>query len=185
MMSQSERQVLLVLARGAIAAHVNGASRAAKYELSDGELNARSAGVFVTLHKGNQLRGCIGHIEADEPLSQAVTRCAVAACSCDPRFPPLARDELAFVHIEISVLGALEPVSNPADIDVGVHGLLVEKGGHRGLLLPQVATEWKWDRAQFFAQTCRKAGLPPDAWKSGMTIWRFEAEVFGEPLADE
>ena len=82
--------------------------------------------------------------------------------------------------IELSVLGALEPVVSLDDIDIGRHGLVIERGRRRGLLLPQVATEWGWDRRSFVEQTCRKAGLPPDAWEQGATLWRFEAEVFGE-----
>jgi hypothetical protein len=88
--------------------------------------------------------------------------------------------ELAGLEIEVSLLGLLEPVASPDDIEVGRHGLLVERDRQRGLLLPQVATEWRWDRETFLAQTCHKAGLPRDAWKQGAKVWRFEAEVFGE-----
>jgi uncharacterized protein (TIGR00296 family) len=87
---------------------------------------------------------------------------------------------LADLQIELSILGPLEPVSGPDDIEIGRHGLVVEKDSCRGLLLPQVATEWRWDRAMFLEQTCHKAGLARDAWKHGATIWKFEAEVFGE-----
>jgi uncharacterized protein (TIGR00296 family) len=84
------------------------------------------------------------------------------------------------VEIELSLLGPLEPVGGPSEIDIGRHGLVVERGWSRGLLLPQVATEWGWDVETFLAHTCRKAGLPDDSWKRGATLWRFEAEVFGE-----
>jgi hypothetical protein len=109
-----------------------------------------------------------------------VPRCAVAACSNDPRFPPIAPDELDEIDIEISLLGPLEPIAGPQDIAIGRHGLVVERGRQRGLLLPQVATEWQWDAGAFLAHTCHKAGLPRDAWRHGVKIWRFEAEVFGE-----
>jgi hypothetical protein len=141
---------------------------------------SRLGGAFVSLHKRGQLRGCIGHIEADEPLGRVIARCAVAAGSADPRFTPVAPDELLHIWIEVSLIGPLESISGSADIEIGLHGLVVEKGWSRGLLLPQVPTEWKWDRHTFLAETCRKAGLPPDAWNAGAKLWRFEAEVFGE-----
>jgi len=109
-----------------------------------------------------------------------VTRCAVAACSADPRFPPVTPAELEQIEIEISLLGPLEPITGPQEIEIGAHGLVVEMGWQRGLLLPQVATEWKWDAEAFLAHTCHKAGLPRDAWRHGAKVWRFEAEVFGE-----
>jgi AmmeMemoRadiSam system protein A len=137
-------------------------------------------GAFVTLHNHGDLRGCIGHIEPTEPLGQVVARCAVAACSSDPRFAPITPTELGQLDIEISLLGPLEPIAGPHDIEVGRHGLVVESGWQRGLLLPQVATEWGWDAGAFLAHTCHKAGLPRDAWQHGAKLWRFEAEVFAE-----
>lgn len=134
----------------------------------------------MTLHKRGELRGCIGHIEPTEPLGTVVPRCAVAACSSDPRFPPIAPSELEEIDIELSLLGPLEPIAGPLDIAIGRHGLVVERGWQRGLLLPQVATEWKWDADAFLAHTCQKAGLPRNAWRQGAKMWRFEAEVFGE-----
>jgi AmmeMemoRadiSam system protein A len=175
--SVTDRQLLLRLARDAIVAHVTGGSG----PTPDVCACAREMGAaFVSLHRRGELRGCIGHVEADEPLGRIVVRGAVAAASADPRFPPVAADELPDLEIELSILGALEPVNSPDDINIGHHGLVVEQGRQRGLLLPQVATEWGWDRATFLAQTCHKAGLPRDAWKHGATVWRFEAEVFGE-----
>jgi AmmeMemoRadiSam system protein A len=141
---------------------------------------AQLGGAFVTLHSDGDLRGCIGHIERTLPLGKVVPQCAVAACSTDPRFPPVTALELARIDIEISLLGPLEPISGPGDIEIDRHGLMIEQGWQRGLLLPQVATEWKWDASTFLAQTCHKAGLPRDAWKQGATLYRFEAEVFGE-----
>jgi len=177
MTSASERQTLLRLARDAIVGHVAGAAPPATNPCEAAE---RPGAAFVTLHKRGELRGCIGHIEANEPLGGVIARCAVAACSSDPRFPSVDASELPDLDLELSLLGPLEPIAGPDDIEIGRHGLVVEMGGHRGLLLPQVAAEWRWDRETFLAQTCHKAGLPRNAWKSGAKMWRFEAEVFGE-----
>ena len=146
---------------------------------ANGDL-ARPAGAFVTLHRHGELRGCIGHVERDQPVAQVVSRCAVAACSADPRFPRVTASELPEVHIELSVLGDLEPVTSLEEVEVGRHGLVAEMGRYRGLLLPQVATECQWDRQTFVEQTCHNAGLRPDAWQHGAKLWRFEAEVFSE-----
>lgn len=177
MTSDAERRSLLRVAREAIAAHVAG--RRAP-DVSDVPTAARRGGAFVSIHKRGDLRGCIGHLEADGPLAGIVARCAVAACSADPRFPALTADELDAVDLEVSLLGPLEPIALADAIEIGRHGLVVEMGSRRGLLLPQVATEWGWDRETFLAHTCRKAGLPADAWKHGATMWTFEAEVFRE-----
>ena len=177
MTSIHDRQLLLRIAREAIAAHIGGMPAHVPGAV---DILARPGGAFVTLHKHGDLRGCIGHIEPNEPLGTVVPRCAVAACSSDPRFPPLAPDELDTIDIEISLLGLLEPIAGPQDIVVGRHGLVVEHGWQRGLLLPQVATEWNWDAGAFLAHTCQKAGLPRDASEKGATVWRFEAEVFSE-----
>src|SRR4029077_3822281 len=130
---------------------------------------SRRGGAFVTLHKGGELRGCIGHLDASDLLAKVVARCAVAARSADPRFPRIAQTELALIEIELSILGVFERIDGPADVEVGRHGLLVEHGRQRGLLLPQVAVEWKWDAATFLDQTCRKAGLPTEGWRHGAT----------------
>ena len=177
MTSEADRRLLLRIARDAITAHVKSGSGPG---LDLVALAGRQGAAFVTLHKGHALRGCIGHIEPDQPLPDVVARCAVAACSADPRFPAVSASELPDLAIELSLLGPLEPIAGADQIVIGRHGLVVEKGWHRGLLLPQVATEWNWDREQFLAQTCRKAGLSGDTWKRGAKIWRFEAEVFGE-----
>jgi AmmeMemoRadiSam system protein A len=138
------------------------------------------AGAFVTLHINGKLRGCIGYPEADLPLLDVVDRCAVSAAISDPRFPALAVDEWNDIDIEISVLGPIERVSEIAEVVVGRHGLIVELGQRRGLLLPQVASERNWSAAEFASQTSAKAGLPRDAWRTGASLYRFEAEVFGE-----
>src|SRR5262245_11850341 len=177
MLDERDRTTLLAIARRAITAYVNGEPPPPAH--ATGSLD-RQAGAFVTIHNDHQLRGCIGHIEANRPLAQVVADCAVAACSTDPRFPAVTAGELSHLDLEVSVLGPLEPLHDPAEIAIGRHGLVVEMGWHRGLLLPQVATEWNWDPVKFLEQTCHKAGLPRDAWKNGARIWKFEAQVFGE-----
>lgn len=179
----ADRELLLRIARDAIVAHVTGTPAPA---IPRADAAGRLGGAFVTIHKrvsgpagtSQELRGCIGHIEADQPLGLVVARCALGACSSDPRFPPVTAAELPDLEVELSLLGPLEPVTEANDIEIGCHGILVEMGWHRGLLLPQVATEWNWDRPTFLAQTCHKAGLARDAWQHGARVWRFEAEVF-------
>ena len=177
MTPDADRQLLLHLARGAVTAFATGLP-APGCEPTDA--TERRAGVFVSLHKHRELRGCIGHVEADQPLGQLVIRCAVSAASADPRFPAVTASELSALRIELSILGPLGRVASIDEIAIGRHGLVVEHGWRRGLLLPQVATEWNLDADAFASQTCHKAGLPPDAWKKGATLWCFEAEVFGE-----
>jgi AmmeMemoRadiSam system protein A len=180
--NEPDRMALLAIARSAVTAYVNGEPPPPAH--TSGDLN-RPAGAFVTIENHGELRGCIGHLDANRPLATVVAECAVAACSTDPRFPAVTPGELPHLDFEISVLGPLEPVHDVSDITVGRHGLVVEKGWHRGLLLPQVATEWKWDRQAFLEHTCQKAGLPRDGWKNGAKLWRFEAEVFGEHQGQE
>ena len=138
------------------------------------------AGAFVTLRIKGTLRGCIGYPEPELPLVEVVERCAVSAALSDPRFPPLTAAEWTEVDLELSVLGPIERVDDIRGVIVGRDGLIAEFGRRRGLLLPQVAVEWKWDASEFAAQTCIKAGLPSDAWQKGAKLFKFEAEVFGE-----
>lgn len=177
MTTDAHRLLLLRVAREAITAHV---TREKPPAFGDRPLAARRGGAFVSLHKAGELRGCVGHIEADDLLVAVVARCAIAAGTTDPRFPAVVRDELPHLHIELSLLGGFQRIDGPADVEVGTHGLLVERGGRRGLLLPQVAVEWQWDAPTFLSQTCRKAGLSADEWQRGAVIWRFDAEVFSE-----
>jgi AmmeMemoRadiSam system protein A len=180
MTSDSDRRLLLRLAREAITAYVEAVPPPAP-DVSG--ILARPGGAFVSIHKRGELRGCIGHIEANEPLGQVVLRCAIAACSTDPRFPGVTAEELPELDIELSLLGPLEPIAGAGEIEIGRHGLVVEQGWTRGLLLPQVAVEWHWGAETFLAYTCQKAGLARDAWKKGARIFRFEAEVFREQPA--
>jgi len=180
--SSEDRRRLLQEARRAVSDALAG--RPAVPAEPEGVLGLR-AGVFVSIHSHGELRGCIGHLDADQPLAAVVARSAVAAATEDPRFAPETRAELDDCEIEISVLGPIEPVEDVDDIVVGRHGLIVEQSWHRGLLLPQVAREQRWNRDTFLARTCAKAGLPGDAWKRGATILKFDAEVFGDSDAQE
>jgi AmmeMemoRadiSam system protein A len=138
-------------------------------------------GGFVTLKKKGRLRGCIGYIEALKPLEATIREMALAAAFNDYRFPQLDISEIDEIDIEISVLSPISEIEDPSAIEVGIHGLIISRGPNRGLLLPQVATEWNWDRETFLRQTCVKAGLPEDSWsEDGTKIEVFTADVFGE-----
>jgi AmmeMemoRadiSam system protein A len=137
-------------------------------------------GAFVTLYRGGILRGCVGQVESPGPLADVVARSAINAALYDSRFPPISGEEVASLEIEISVLSAPEPIL-PEAIVAGRHGLMVERGPCRGLLLPQVATERKWTGQQLLEETCIKAGLARDAWRDPATqVFGFTAEVFSE-----
>jgi AmmeMemoRadiSam system protein A len=136
-------------------------------------------GAFTTLHLNGALRGCIGFIEPLYPLWETVHETARAAAFNDPRFPALTIEELPEIQLELSVMSPLRPIA-AEDVVVGLHGLIVSHLGRRGLLLPQVAPEWGWDREMFLSQTCVKAGLQSNAWKNGAVLEAFTAEVFGE-----
>ena len=141
---------------------------------------AQPAGAFVTLHRDGQLRGCVGQVEASDPLGDAVARAAINAALHDSRFPAVEADEVRRLEIEISVLSPPEPIA-PETILPGHHGLLIVKGEHRGLLLPQVAAGRRWSSQRFLEETCAKAGLPRDAWRDPATrVFAFTAEVFSD-----
>lgn len=178
-LGDTDRSALLALARRALhaAVHRGPAPAAAGPPVFD-----RRAGAFVTLRLADALRGCIGIVEPQR-LGDVVVHCAGAAATDDPRFPRIVELQVQHVRIEVSVLTPLEPLPDPVALEVGRHGLVVADGLRRGLLLPQVATEWGWSREELLAQTCRKAGLPPDAWRRGAQLFTFEAEIFGEPHA--
>jgi AmmeMemoRadiSam system protein A len=198
MIADTLRPVLLALARQAVEARACGAHdeldrlvREVPDDLCEPAAGTRAerdafnpAGLFVSLHtRDGELRGCIGCTGGGRPLVEALVGAASSATGDDPRFPPVSPSEVPGLDIEISVLTPFERIEDVRDetaIVVGRHGLLAEQGGRRGLLLPQVATEWGWTREVFLRQVCLKAGLAPDAWRHGATIYRFEAEVFGE-----
>jgi AmmeMemoRadiSam system protein A len=141
---------------------------------------AERRGAFVTLHIRGKLRGCVGQVETHNSLAETVARCAISAASEDDRFNSVQPDEVAQLQIEISVLSPPKPIT-PNEVVIGKHGLIAECGPFRGLLLPQVATERHWTAEKFLSETCLKAGLPSDAWKSEETqIFGFAAEVFSD-----
>jgi AmmeMemoRadiSam system protein A len=182
-LSESARRDLLALARGSIEAYFRG--EASPRLASDrAETFGEPRGLFVTLKRDSSLRGCIGTLSPEGDLTRVIADYALRAAFEDPRFPPLAKEELDLCRIEISVLTAPRAVEDFAEILVGRDGLIVEGRGRRGLLLPQVAVEWRFDAPRFLRETCRKAGLPPDAWREpDVRVWAFQAEVFGEPEA--
>jgi AmmeMemoRadiSam system protein A len=177
-LSESAQSELLTLSRNCLEDFLKRGRRTIKEPDSPELLERR--GVFVSLHRHGELRGCIGVPEPVSPLFQAAQECALSAAGTDPRFSPMTAVELPNVKIEISVLSPLEAVKEIDSIVIGVHGLLLNHLGRRGLLLPQVAVERGWDREQFLEQLCRKAHLPATAWKEGAKIERFSAFVFGE-----
>lgn len=177
MFTPEQQQFLLTLAREAVTCAVTRAPLAAPD--APEALFTQPLGAFVTLTKSGELRGCIGYPEAVYPLYEAIMHGGAAAALQDPRFPPVSPGELNALHIEISVLSPLRRAT-PEEVEVGTHGLVIEQGRSRGLLLPQVPVEWGWNREEFLAHTCRKAGLPADAWRAGATLYTFTAEVFSE-----
>lgn len=179
MLTEEERRILLHAARTAIECELQGTELPVYDRCPPSLLQPR--GAFVTLHKNGKLRGCIGYIEAVKPLIRTVQEVAIKAAFEDPRFPPLEPEELDQISIEISVLTPLERLNDPSQIEIGKHGLVIEFGNRRGLLLPQVATEYGWDATSFLENTAVKAGLPPDTWKHpAANIYKFSAEVFDE-----
>ncbi|PIY59896.1 TIGR00296 family protein [Candidatus Woesearchaeota archaeon CG_4_10_14_0_8_um_filter_47_5] len=190
MITSADARILILLVRDTLEGSFSGKSSEESLLVvkdRDKERFSRKQGVFVTLHKHDELRGCIGFVEPVYPLYEAVVRAAQAAAFEDPRFAPVAEDELGEIHIEISVMSVpktLEAGSAeeyPEKISVGRDGLIIRKGFRSGLLLPQVATEYGWSSEEFLEHTCWKAGLPPAAWKSPeATIMTFQAQVFKE-----
>jgi len=177
-LTDEEKRVLLRIARASIEAELEG--KTPPETARKGTLEEKR-GAFVSLKKRGKLRGCIGFIESRKSLAKTVEEMASAAAFQDPRFPPLRKEELQDLKVEVSVLTPLRRVSDVGEIEIGTHGLYVRRGGRAGLLLPQVATEWRWDRDTFLKEPGRKAGLAPDAWRDPETeIYVFSADVFGE-----
>jgi len=180
-LNETQRLLLLKLARTSIESTLAGLAHSpAEHEFDD--VLRRPAGAFVTLRtKQGDLRGCIGSIHAVQPLYRAVITSALSAAFRDPRFMPVRYEEMQVLELEISVMGPIEEVHDVEEITVGRDGLIISRGRSAGLLLPQVATEYGWDRDTFLDQTCVKAGLPPGTWRSQQArIEKFAAEVFGE-----
>ncbi len=177
-LTESDQQLLLQIARNSVRAYLCNETFNPP-EIASGILR-ESFGIFVSIHKHRELRGCIGNVHANGPLYRSAAECAIAAAVGDPRFIPLTNEDLPFVSFEISVLSPLQRIEDITEIEVGTHGVLISKQGYRGLLLPQVATAHCWDRITFLQQACRKAGLMADDWREGAAIHRFSAFVFGE-----
>lgn len=176
-LTEAEQRLLLRLAREALEEGVR-TGHLLDIEPPAGASEARS-GAFVTIRKHGRLRGCVGYVESSKPLYQTVRECARAAGLQDPRFDPVEPEELPVLHLEISVLSPFEEIA-PEKVEVGRHGLMISRSYQRGLLLPQVPVEWKWDRETFLRETCRKAGLEDDAWRHGARLQGFTAQVFAE-----
>jgi uncharacterized protein len=174
--STEERSLLLRLAHESIESLLEG--RQISFDPPSAHLS-QPRGVFTSLYKNGELRGCVGYVLPACNVYRAVAETARAAAFDDSRFPPLTREELPHLQVELSVLTPPKPIL-PDKVEIGRHGLLISQHSRRGLLLPQVPVEHNWDRDTFLEQTCRKAGLPIDAWKSGAMLHGFTAEIFGE-----
>ena len=185
MLDAAEKKALLSLARMTLDSYLTSKKTPPCDSAAGGLVDKK--GAFVSLHNGEELRGCIGQLYPDRELYKIVQHCAVSAALEDVRFMPVTREELPELSIEISVLTPFRRVRNVEEIEVGKHGLYLVQGRFRGLLLPQVATQYGWDRTTFLEQTCRKSGLPESAWRDPQTIIQtFEAEVFSDsPNPDE
>ena len=180
-LSKEEQQFLKDLVRQSVESYLAGETtwKDTAVPIPQSTLLKEELGAFVTFSHNGSLRGCIGSVVGQGPLYLTVARMARAAAFEDPRFPPITHEEFTAVDIEISIMGPITPCFTPEKIEIGRHGLLIRKGQHSGLLLPQVAPEWGWNREQFLEQTCMKAGLPPTSWKdSDAQLYWFEAYVF-------
>ncbi len=174
----SQKQFLLEIARRSLTQAVHGSPSADIF--SPGGDSALSPGAFVTLHRQGRLRGCIGQIGVPQPLAPLIAYCTRAAAMDDPRFRPVEPHEVPEIEIELSILSALEAIS-PERIEIGKHGLMVTRDGKRGVLLPQVAAQYRWSAFRFLEETCLKAGLDRAAWRgNGICIEAFTADVFSE-----
>ncbi len=178
MLTEAQKARILKIAKESMETYIKTGKRV-KFKEKDPVLLTKK-GAFVTIKKNGNLRGCIGRIIADKPLCDTIAEMAIQSSSGDPRFPAVGAEELDELKIEISVLSELEKIQDVEKIKVGTHGILIRKGFYSGLLLPQVATEYDWNRDEFLAHTCNKAGLPADAWKKNAEIFIFSACIFGE-----
>ena len=178
MFDPEQRKILLELGRDAIRTYFENSMVLSP---PAHEFLSVPSAAFVTLISNAQLRGCIGSTNASDPLGETIIHCAISAAFRDPRFPPLTEIEYAGISLEISVLSAFQRMEDPVEVIAGLHGVMITHRMRRGLLLPQVATEYGWDRDTFLMYACRKAGLADDAWKDPSTIIEtFTAEIFGE-----
>lgn len=172
-----EKHELLHIARSSVSSYLNTGDAVISSTLNGLQ---RKGGVFVTIHKSGDLRGCIGMFVSEKPLYKTVAEMAAKAAFKDPRFSPLTHGELEEIDFEISVLSPLREINDTQEIEVGRHGIYITKGASSGVLLPQVASEQGWDLETFLSHTCIKAGLPMDEWKRDIKIEIFSAQIFGE-----
>jgi uncharacterized protein len=181
-LNNNEQQVLMTIARDTLRLYLNKQQVPALSAYPATASLQKECGVFVTLKNKNngELRGCIGYIYGAKALREAVRDCTVEAATRDQRFAPLKSGEEQTVNIEISVLTPPQKIATIKAIEIGKHGLIISKGMHRGVLLPQVPVEWGWNRADFLNAVCQKAGLPDGAWKEGAELYVFTAQVFKE-----
>jgi AmmeMemoRadiSam system protein A len=185
-LSEEDRKAILELARQGVLYAVCHERPLSSFPTTG--IFAERRGLFVTLHVAKKLRGCIGMIEGSVSLGETLARCAADAALHDPRFSRMRMEEMDALEIEVSLLSPLEPI-RPEEVEIGTHGLLVERGPRRGLLLPQVALEHQLSQEQFLAETCAKAGLACDAWRETETkLYGFQCEIIAEargPLAEK
>lgn len=178
-LNNEQKKMLLEIAKKTIENAVNG-EKLPDFDIRDPVLNTE-CGAFVTIHKNDSLRGCIGNVIGQMPLWKTVRKMAVEASLHDPRFSPVSAEELKDIDIEISVLSPFEKIEDTSSIEVGKHGLFIRQGFYQGLLLPQVATEYGWDRKEFLEHTCMKAGLYSDCYMNkNCEIFIFSATVFSK-----
>lgn len=179
MLSAAQKQIALRAAREAVLRRLQ-LIEAEPPDTTEEKLLER-CGVFVSLHSGEELRGCIGVIEPTAPLIATIATCAVSAATTDNRFPPVTLDEMPSIRFEISVLGPPVSIQGPDEVEIGRDGVIVTLGGRTALMLPQVAEHEGWGASDLLSAVCRKAGLPPAAWQEAATrLEKFTAEVFGE-----
>lgn len=182
--SAEEKSILLAQARESITAELEKRKPDFHHKIPEDSNLYQPCGAFVSLHTGRvqrNLRGCIGRMTANLPLIETVRIMAKEAAFGDPRFPPLRKEELDRCHIEISALSPMTPCDDPQKVKVGVHGLLLRRGGRSGVLLPQVPVEQGWDLQQYLDYICIKAGLPSDSYNApDAELFTFTAIVFGE-----
>jgi AmmeMemoRadiSam system protein A len=181
-LAEREKQLLLQLARSALALGVaaGAGNKPPMQDFPNEDFLQQPAGAFVTLHRRGRLRGCVGQLPGRDSLAEVVAHCARSAALHDSRFDPVTTAELSDIEIEVSVLSALEDLTLEA-IEAGKHGLVVSQGTQRGVLLPQVASQFNWPAQRFLEETCLKAGLEREAWKDPATrVQAFTAEVFSE-----
>ncbi|MEA1972209.1 MAG: AmmeMemoRadiSam system protein A [Candidatus Cloacimonadota bacterium] len=183
MLNNNQKKFLLRLAKRVIESEINNTEIG--FKKPDDEIYNEKFGGFVTIHDHGKLRGCIGYVEAYKSIYETIIDMAKSAAFNDPRFTPIRKKDLDFIDIEISILSPLEEFSDINSIKIGQDGLLIKNTFQSGLLLPQVATEWGWNKIQFIEQTCKKAGLDINCWKDkSCIIYKFKAEVFDEKIFD-